>query len=71
MGLDVLVTRSAEDYVTLASRLLQDHGLRREMAEAMADVAGQSRSASGSAIGHHVGDALLKALKRKLNTAVI
>ncbi|MDX2145647.1 MAG: hypothetical protein SFV19_20005 [Rhodospirillaceae bacterium] len=71
LGLEVLVTQSTDDYVTLASRLLQDHGLRREMAEAMADIGGQSRMVSGSAIGHHVGDALLKALKRKLNIAVI
>ena len=38
LGLDVLVTRSTEDYVTVINRLLQDHSLRREMAEAVRDV---------------------------------
>ena len=34
MGLDVLVTKSADDYVTVASRLLNDHALRREIGRA-------------------------------------
>jgi predicted O-linked N-acetylglucosamine transferase (SPINDLY family) len=73
LGLDVLVTRSTEDYVTLATRLLQDHGLRREMAEAMSDIADQGRSLSGApaGIGDAVGTALIKALKRKLNVEAI
>jgi len=64
IGLDVLVTRSVEDYVTLATRLLQDGSLRREMAEAVAEVAVQNGFAAP--IGNLVGEALLDALRSKL-----
>lgn len=70
IGLDVLVTRSTEDYVIVVTRLLQDHSLRREMCEAVADVAKQARH-QDKGIGRSVGDALLAALKKKLKTAVI
>lgn len=69
IGLDVLVARSVEDYVTLATRLLQDGSLRREMAEAVAEVAGQNGFAAP--IGDLVGEALLRALNDKLRTAVL
>ena len=49
LGLDVLVTRSADDYVTVATRLLLDHSLRREMAEAVRDVARQMPSSGPAA----------------------
>ena len=70
IGLDVLVTRSTEDYVTVVTRLLQDHSLRREMCEAVGDVAKHALLRE-TGIGSHVGDALLAALKEKLKTAVI
>jgi len=70
IGLDVLVTRSTEDYVTVVTRLLQDHSLRREMCEAVQDVAKHARLQDGG-IGQHVGDVLLAALKKKFKTAVI
>jgi hypothetical protein len=70
IGLDVLVTKSADDYVKVATRLLNDHALRREMAEAVHDAAKFARLGS-SGIGDAVGDALLAALKKKLKTAVI
>ena len=44
LGLDVMVTRTTEHYITLATRLLQDHTLRREMREAVIDVARAHRS---------------------------
>ncbi|MSO99321.1 MAG: hypothetical protein EXR11_14085 [Rhodospirillaceae bacterium] len=69
IGLDVLVTRTVEDYITLATRLLQDGSLRREMAEAVIDVAGLGGFTTP--IGGAVGDALLKALKDKLRVSAI
>lgn len=69
MGLDVLVTRSVEDYVTLAARLLQDGTLRREMAEAVMDVA--SQSGFDAPIGRSVGDLLQRALKAKLRQTAV
>ena len=69
IGLDVLVTRSADDYVTVSTRLLQDHSLRREIGEAVRDVTKYAHFERG--IGQHVGDALLAALKKKLRTAAI
>ncbi|MDX2223511.1 MAG: hypothetical protein SFV21_12225 [Rhodospirillaceae bacterium] len=71
LGLDVLVTRSTDDYVTLASKLLQDHVLRREMADAVADVARQNAIGVGRPLGAAVGDVLLRALKQRFNTPVI
>jgi predicted O-linked N-acetylglucosamine transferase (SPINDLY family) len=71
IGLDVLVTRSTDDYVTLASKLLQDHVLRREMAEAVAEVARQNAVGLGRPLGGAIGDVLLRALKQRLNTPVI
>ena len=70
IGLDVLVTRSTEDYVIVVTRLLQDHSLRREMCEAVADVTRYAHLQE-KGIGQHVGDALIAALKKKLKTAVI
>jgi predicted O-linked N-acetylglucosamine transferase (SPINDLY family) len=65
LRLDVLVTRTTDHYVTLATRLLQDDALRREMREAVTEVA---RDAIGRehGIGHLVGDALRTALEKKL-----
>jgi predicted O-linked N-acetylglucosamine transferase (SPINDLY family) len=65
LRLDVLVTRTTDHYVTLATRLLQDDALRREMREAVSDVA---RDAIGReyGIGHLVGNALQAALEKKL-----
>ncbi len=68
IGLDVLVTRSIDDYVTLATRLLQDDSLRHEMAEAVRDVASSENSFNAS-IGASVGDQLVNALERKLKMA--
>ena len=70
IGLDVLVTKSADDYVTVATRLLSDHPLRREMAEAVRDAA-KSAALGANGMGSGVGDAMLAALKKKLKTAVI
>ena len=69
LGLDVLVTRSAEHYVTLAIRLLQDHTLRREMREAIGDVARQTGLGQNDGIGERVGQALKDALRRKIGNA--
>jgi len=63
IGLDVLVTRSTEDYVTVTTRLLQDHSLRREMSEAVLDVAKYAHLQERG-IGQHVGDLLLAALRK-------
>jgi predicted O-linked N-acetylglucosamine transferase (SPINDLY family) len=70
IGLDVLVTRSTEDYVIVVSRLLQDYALRREMVEAVRDVTRFAQLGTRG-IGQDVGDVLLAALKKKLRTAVI
>lgn len=66
LGLDVMVTRTTEHYVTLATRLLQDDSLRREMREAVADVARESGIAQERGIGDRVGDVLRAALEKKL-----
>ena len=71
MGLDVLVTRSTDDYVTLAGRLLRDDALRREVADAVLESGGQIELGTGGGLGAEFGDILLTALKRKLGTAVI
>lgn len=71
LGLEVLVTRSTEDYITLAGRLLRDEALRREISEAVGESARQSRIGIDSGIGREVGDLLLNALKQKLGTTVI
>jgi predicted O-linked N-acetylglucosamine transferase (SPINDLY family) len=70
IGLDVLVTRSTEDYITVATRLLNDHTLRREIVEAVRDVTKFSHLGTRG-IGRYVGDALLAALKKKLRVAVV
>ncbi len=70
IGLDVLVTRSTEDYITVVTRLLQDHVLRREMSEAVRDVTKYAHLQE-QGIGQHVGDLLLAGLKKKLKTAAI
>ncbi len=70
LGLDVLVTRSAEDYVTVVTRLLQDHSLRHEIGEAVRDVVKHARMQERG-IGQQLGDILIAALKKKLKTAVI
>jgi hypothetical protein len=73
LGLDVLVTRSTEDYVTVVTRLLQDHSLRREMGEAVRDVTRHARLGPGGSmgIGAQVGDVLIAALRKKLKTAAV
>ncbi|HCX15266.1 MAG TPA: hypothetical protein DGZ24_08110 [Rhodospirillaceae bacterium] len=71
IGLDVLVTKSTEDYIKVVTRLIQDHGLRREMREAIADVADHTALSAQVGIGRYVGDVLLTALKKKLKTAAL
>lgn len=70
IGLDVLVTRSTEDYLTVVKRLLQDHSLRREIAEAVKEVSRTARLGS-KGIGGAVGDVLLAALRKKEKMAVV
>jgi predicted O-linked N-acetylglucosamine transferase (SPINDLY family) len=70
IGLDVLVTRSMEDYVTVVKRLLTDHSLRREMADAVKDAA-RSAQLGARGIGGPMGDLLLAALKKKLKAAAV
>jgi predicted O-linked N-acetylglucosamine transferase (SPINDLY family) len=70
LGLDVLVTRTTDHYVTLAIRLLQDHPLRREMREAIGDVVRQTGLGQRDGIGAHVGTALKDALRRKFGNAI-
>jgi hypothetical protein len=67
VGLDVMVTRSVDDYVTLATRLLNDSSLRREMTEAVLDVADQQNFATP--IGASVGEFLARALADKLRAS--
>lgn len=71
IGLDVLVTKSTEDYIKVVTRLIQDHGLRREMSEAITDVTDHPALSAQVGVGHYVGDVLLTALKKKLQTAVL
>ena len=74
IGLEVLVTKSTDDYVTVVTRLLQDHTLRREMAEAVRDVSrtysfGPNGAEGG--LGADVGDILMVALKKKLKLSAV
>lgn len=71
IGLDVLVTSTIDDYVTLAGRLLKDETLRREMSEAVRDNGGDFQIGAGQPMGAAVGDLLIDALKRKLGTLSI
>lgn len=68
IGLDVLVTRSMDDYVTVVKRLLTDHSLRREIAEAVKEVT-RTTQLGTQGIGRAVGDVLLKALAKKMRAA--
>lgn len=70
IGLEVLVTRSTEDYFTVVKRLLLDHSLRREIGEAVREVTRVSRIGA-KGIGGPMGDALLLALRRKLKAAAV
>jgi len=70
IGLDVLVTRSTEDYLTVVKRLLQDHSLRREIRDAVLDVTRNARLGV-KGVGGPIGDALLSALKKKLKAAAV
>lgn len=70
IGLDVLVTRSTEDYVTVVNRLLNDHSLRREMAEAVRDVT-KFAHLQERGIGAEVGSLLLAGLRKKVRMAAI
>lgn len=67
VGLDVLVARSSDDYVTLATRLLRDPSLRREMSEAVRDAAAAGTLARP--IGQDVGEILRQALAERLRPA--
>lgn len=67
IGLDVLVTRSMEDYVTVVKRLLTDHSLRREIADAVKEIS-RTAQLGAKGIGGAVGDVLLAALRKKLKT---
>jgi len=68
IGLDVLVTRSTEDYVTVVTRLLLDHSLRREMSEAVRDVSKYAHLQKDG-IGKNVGAALMTALRKQSRTS--
>lgn len=70
IGLDVLVTRSTDDYLTVVKRLLQDHSLRREIAEAVREVSRTTRLGA-KGIGDEVGEAILAALKKKQKAAAV
>ncbi len=65
LGLDVMVTRTTEHYITLSTRLLKDDSLRREMREAVTDVMRQFGAAIDEGIGDVVGDALKAALAKR------
>jgi predicted O-linked N-acetylglucosamine transferase (SPINDLY family) len=65
VGLDVLVTKSVDDYVTLVTRLLQDDSLRREITEAVKDVA--SQNIISTPVNPALGEMLARALADKLN----
>jgi predicted O-linked N-acetylglucosamine transferase (SPINDLY family) len=69
LGLDVLVTRTTDHYVTLATRLLQDDALRREMREAVREVSRDSGIGQDRGIGGHVGTVLRTALEKRLRTS--
>lgn len=69
IGLDVLVTRSMDDYVTVVKRLLTDHSLRREIAEAVKEVT-RTTHLGTQGMGGAVGDVLLKALAKKMRAPV-
>ena len=74
IGLEVLVTKSTDDYVTVVTRLLLDPTLRREMSEAVLEVSAHFKFGTGGAtigLGNDVGDVLLAALRKKLKSAVI
>jgi hypothetical protein len=71
MGLEVLVTRSTEDYVTLTGRLLRDPALRREIADAVVESGEALRDGADEGLGAALGDLLIDVLKRKLGTPVI
>lgn len=71
IGLDVLVTSTIDDYVTLAGRLLKDEALRREIADAVTESGREFEIGTGQPMGAAVGDLLIGALKRKLGTSVI
>ena len=60
-GLDVLVTRTSEDYVSVTLRLIQDATLRREMANAVSDLAATARLSDGSGFSALLGPALIDA----------
>ncbi len=65
IGLEVLVTRSSDDYVTVVTRLLHDHSLRREISEAVRDVSKHARLQE-QGIGGDVGRLLASALRKKV-----
>ncbi|MGE4064735.1 MAG: hypothetical protein AB7E79_15335 [Rhodospirillaceae bacterium] len=67
IGLDILVTRSTEDYVTVAKRLLTDHSLRREIADAVRETV-RHHHLGGKGIGDEVGEILLAGLRKKTRT---
>jgi predicted O-linked N-acetylglucosamine transferase (SPINDLY family) len=66
LRLDVLVTRTTEHYVTLATRLLQDDSLRHEMREAVMDMTRDAGMTRERGMGHMVGDVLRILLEKKL-----
>ena len=66
IGLDVLVTESREDYISVVVRLLQDEALRTEMSQAVKEVATRAGLGQSDSIGHHIGDALWKAFEERL-----
>ena len=70
IGLDVLVTRTAEDYVTVSLRLIQDASLRQEMANAVSDLAATAQLSDGSGFSAALGTALEEAYQKaaRINT---
>jgi hypothetical protein len=68
IDLDVLVTTSRDDYVTVASRLSKDDELLTEMAQAVQEMAAKAALGRGDFIGGYVGEALWDAFERRLES---
>ena len=66
--LEVLVTQSPDDYVSVAVRLGRDQDLREEMAEAVEDMARQAGLGRSDFIGGQVGQALWHIFAERLNS---
>jgi len=69
-GLDVLVTRTPDDYVTVSLRLIKDESLRGEMARAVSDLAAAAQLSDGTSFSATLGPALEDAYHKavRINT---